>query len=171
MAQHERGYRGRTDEWLTPRELVAALGPFDLDPCAPVQRPWATATHHYTVEDDGLRQPWFGRVWLNPPYGPQVSRWLQRLAEHGEGIALVFARTETDAFARWVWERADAVLFLAGRLRFCDVAGRPSTNNAGAGSVLVAFGHDSALRLSRAKLKGKFIRLRTSVEPAQECNP
>lgn len=52
------------DEWLTPPELLRALGPFALDPCAPVVRPWDTAERHYTVEDDGLSIPWVGRVWL-----------------------------------------------------------------------------------------------------------
>lgn len=57
------------DEWLTPPELVRSLGQFDLDPCAPVDRPWDTAGHHYTKLDAGLESFWYGRVWLNPPYG------------------------------------------------------------------------------------------------------
>lgn len=83
------------DEWLTPPEIVHALGDFDLDPCAPVRRPWSTATHHYTVLDNGLTKPWFSRVWMNPPYGRETGIWLNKLAVHGDGIALVFARTET----------------------------------------------------------------------------
>lgn len=69
------------NEWLTPPCLLRRLGPFDLDPCSPVNRPWDTARHHYTIEDDGLQQPWFGRVFCNPPYDtalipvyPQVCR-------------------------------------------------------------------------------------------------
>lgn len=104
---HQRAYCGRTNEWLTPPEIVAAPGPFDLDPCSPVSRPWPTARVHYTLEDDGLSMPWAGRVWLNPPYGPETARWLQRLAGHGDGVALVFARTETEAFHRWGWDAAD----------------------------------------------------------------
>jgi len=67
----------RTDEWLTPPEIVAALGKFDLDPCSPINRPWPTAEKHYTIEDDGLFLPWFGRVWMNPPYGKQMNHWLR----------------------------------------------------------------------------------------------
>lgn len=48
------------DEWLTPPHIMTALGKFDLDPCAPINRPWATADKHYTVEDDGLSQVWGG---------------------------------------------------------------------------------------------------------------
>jgi hypothetical protein len=52
---HERPGTGSTAEWLTPPEIVAAVGPFDLDPCAAVDQPWATARYQYTVLDDGLR--------------------------------------------------------------------------------------------------------------------
>jgi hypothetical protein len=84
------------DEWLTPPEILQALGPFDLDPCAPIKRPWPMAAEHYTVEDNGLAQPWVGRVWCNPPYGLETARWLNRMAQHGNGIALIFARTVRD---------------------------------------------------------------------------
>jgi hypothetical protein len=97
------------DEWLTPPEIILALGAFDLDPCAPITRPWPVAKQHYTIADDGLRMPWHGRVWCNPPYGRAVDDWLARLAEHGRGTALTFARTETAFFCR-VWQRASAIL-------------------------------------------------------------
>ena len=54
--------RMQNDEWLTPPEIVRACGQFDLDPCAPIVRPWDTAARHFTVEDDGLAQSWDGRV-------------------------------------------------------------------------------------------------------------
>lgn len=88
----------KSAEWLTPPEILAALGTFDLDPCAPIVRPWDTAGQHYTIEDNGLAQAWEGRVWLNPPFGAQASKWLARLAAHGNGIALIPARTETVMF-------------------------------------------------------------------------
>ena len=81
----------KTVVWLTPPHILKALGEFDLDPCASLDRPWDTARNHYTVEDNGLVQPWEGRVWLNPPYGAGMDLWLNRLANHpGGGIALVF---------------------------------------------------------------------------------
>lgn len=128
------------DEWLTPPELLARLGVFDLDPCAPIARPWETAARHYTVNDNGLMQPWAGRVWLNPPYGREAATWLRRLADHGDGVALIFARTETEMFFAHVWERADALLFLRGRLHFHYVDGRRAAANGGAPSVLIAYG-------------------------------
>ena len=86
------------DEWLTPPGIIEALGPFDLDPYAPVSRPWNTARHHYTAIENGMAQPWAGRVWLNPPYGKHTGVWLERLAVHGDGVALIYARTETEMF-------------------------------------------------------------------------
>ena len=65
----------------TPPGIIQAFGPFDLDPCAPVKRPWATADNHYTIEDDGLLRPWQGLVWCNPPYGPKTGDWLARCAQ------------------------------------------------------------------------------------------
>lgn len=156
---HQRAFEGRTDEWLTPPEIIRALGTFDLDPCSPVNRPWNTARKHYTVEDDGLSRIWEGRVWLNPPYGPETGRWLERMAEHEEGIALIFARTETDMFFRWGWEQADAMLFLRGRLHFHYVDGTRAKANAGGPSVLIAYGWTNAFMLRKSGLPGKFVPL------------
>ena len=117
MGSHQ-SHRMGTDVWLTPPHILDALGPFDLDPCSSLDRPWDTARQHYTVEDDGLAQDWAGRVWCNPPYGLQAWTWLERLADHGQCTALIFARTETAGFFRTVWRRASALLFLEGRLHF-----------------------------------------------------
>jgi hypothetical protein len=157
--------RAGTDEWLTPRRLVRILGPFDLDPCAaPEPRPWPTALAHYTRADNGLTRPWRGHVWLNPPYGGEVGAWLDRLADHGDGLALVFARTETTAWQRHVWPRADAVLFLAGRLTFHHADGRLAPHNAGGPSALIAYGSRAYHTLieahkahSRGYLAGAFV--------------
>ncbi len=151
---------GRTntshDEWLTPPHITDALGPFDLDPAAPVVRPWDTAHQHYTVEDDGLRQHWQGFVWLNPPYA-HWTIWLNRLARHGDGIALIFARTETRDFHTAVWQRAEGLLFLQGRLTFHGVDGRRAVANSGAPSVLVAYGARAADRLAVSGLPGALV--------------
>lgn len=148
------------DEWLTPPEILKALGPFDLDPCSPIDRPWATATEHYTVNDLGLTKQWHGRVWCNPPYGSQTGIWLQKLADHGNGIALIFARTETEMFFSQVWNRAWALLFIEGRLYFHHVDGSKAAANAGAPSVLVAYGMMNADALANSGIKGKVIFLK-----------
>lgn len=151
----------KNDEWLTPPAILAALGAFDLDPCAPVIRPWPTAARHFTTADNGLVQPWAGRVFLNPPYGGPtiVGPWLERMALHNHGTALIFARTETKPFFAFVWERASAVLFLRGRLYFHYVDGREADANAGAPSVLVAYGARDADILEGCTIDGQFLRL------------
>ncbi len=149
-----------TDVWLTPKYIIDALGGFDLDPCAaPEPRPWPTAEKHITLPDNGLFEPWGGRVWLNPPYGKQTGRWLGMLVDHGWGMALIFARTETDMFFRYVWEEADATLFLKGRLTFCWTDGTPAKHNSGGPSVLVAYGRADARVLRDCGLAGKYIDL------------
>ena len=148
------------EDWLTPPYILKALGAFDLDPCSPIDRPWDTARKHYTVMDDGLHKEWEGRVWLNPPYGNQTDRWMKKMAMHGNGIALVFARTETKTFFPWVWEYANAVLWIKGRLRFWTKEGREG-GSAGAPSVLIAYGRENAKILAGAEvIQGKFVKLR-----------
>jgi hypothetical protein len=146
---HHQPIEGRTNEWYTPPHVFEALGlEFDLDPCAPPGGvPWVPARRHYSIEDDGLTQPWEGRCWVNPPYGPHASLWMRRLAAHGNGIGLVFARTDTAWFHSTV-PAADAVCFLEGRLNFLSPERRMAANrtnsNAGAPSILVAYGLECA---------------------------
>ncbi len=108
----------QNEDWLTPPYIIKALGSFDLDPCSPIKRPWDTAKKHYTKKQDGLKQDWQGRVWCNPPYGVETSKWLEKCAKHKNVIALTFARTETKMFFESVWSKAYAVLFIKGRLSF-----------------------------------------------------
>ncbi len=134
---HERPGGSNQNEWLTPPSILKALGHFDLDPCAPEVRPWDIADVHYST--NGLEREWRGRVFCNPPYAPNLSKWLAKLADHGNGIALTFARTETRAFQQHVFPKASALLFIAGRLRFWRTDGTEA-DCAAAPSVLIAYG-------------------------------
>lgn len=149
----------QTTTWLTPLYVVQALGVFDLDPCA--YPGWPTARRAISLPEDGLEGRWRGRVWLNPPYGSEMYVWMSRLADHGEGTALIFARTETVGFHKTVWDRADAVLFLQGRLKFHRPSGE-AVNAAGAPSVLVAYGAKDAEALRQCNLPGAYINLRSN---------
>ena len=135
MGSHHSAHAG-THIWITPRQYVEALGPFDLDPCASDPRPWDTAAEHYT--DFGLLIPWHGRVWLNPPYGNHVGKWMNRMSGHGNGIALTFARTETEWFFEYVWYHATALFFLRNRITFCCVDGTPAGTTTGYVSLMGA---------------------------------
>jgi hypothetical protein len=158
---HTRGDHS-TDDWITPKWLIDRLGPFDLDPCACDPQPWPCAQRQYTAEDNGLLLPWKGMVWCNPPYGTATAAWLDRLAMHGNGVALVFARTETKMFFTAVWPRAFALLFLRGRLTFCFPGGGGSKagHNSGGPSVLIAYGFDAVDRLKSCSDLGAFVQLR-----------
>lgn len=148
MSQNFNTNTDNNDEWLTPPELITSLGKFDLDPCSPINRPWATAKRHLTVNDDGLKSIWlpFERVWLNPPYGRETFTWLSKLAHHKRGVALIFARTETKGFHAEIWQKAHSVFFFEGRLNFHYVDGTRGAA-ANAPSCLVSYSpEDSAVR-------------------------
>ncbi len=145
------------DEWLTPPEILNALGEFDLDPCHPINAPWFIAKKTYTIEDNGLALPWVGRVWLNPPYGKETGIWLNKLATHGQGIALIFARTETSMFFEQVWNKASAFLFIEGRLFFHHVSGKRADSNSGDPSCLISYGKKDAEILKNSKINGAYV--------------
>ena len=112
-------------EWYTPEHVIEAaavvLGDIDLDPasCANANR-IVNALKFYTLEDNGLEQPWTGRVWLTPPYDA-VGPWVEKLiAEYEAGnvteaILLVNANTETRWFEK-LWKFS--ICFVRGRLKF-----------------------------------------------------
>lgn len=150
---HESTYN-ESVEWYTPPEIFDALAwQFDLDPCSPGEgKSFVPARRHLTVEDDGLATPWpkGDLVWMNPPYGSQTPVWMKKLEEHGNGIALVFARTDVrwfqDLFQR---ESLRSVLFVSGRIRFYQGNTTNRGGTPGAGSMLLAFG-DQADRILQA---------------------
>lgn len=136
-----------SDDWITPLDLIERLGLFDLDPCSSRTQPWPCANTRWTEDDDGLSREWFGQVWLNPPYGRSTATWMEKLAKHGNGVALIFARTETQMFFNHVWPKASTILFLRGRLTFYRPDGTIAPHNSGGPSVLVGYGTSSLLRL------------------------
>lgn len=144
--------RAKSVTWLTPPEWIKALGPFDLDPCCPPVMPWPIAARIFTEREDGLAQPWEGRVWLNPPFGQEWPAWVEKLADHGDGIALIPARTETEAFYRLVWDRAAAICFVKGRPHFHREDGSRAPFNSGAPIALIAYGLRNSVALQRAGL-------------------
>lgn len=145
---------GASCEWFTPPAVFDALGiRFDLDPCAPVWPAawWLPVGRRFSLPGDGLSLPWEGRVWLNPPYGKQAGTWVRRLAEHRDGIALVFSRTDV----KW-WHdalpKATAVCFIRGRLTFIAGAGQSAPGNSGGPSALIAYGEECAAALEQCGL-------------------
>ena len=129
-------------EWYTPPEIFTTLNTtFDLDPCSPGEgKDFVPARKRYTIHDDGLVQPWDGFVWLNPPYGRETGKWLKKLAHHGDGIALVFARTDVNWFHETA-RSASSLCFIARRVRFYKGGNECRGGSPGAGSMLIGFGN------------------------------
>ena len=126
-----------TAEWFTPPELVAAvrgtLGEIDLDPatCDAAQR-LVQARDFYTRFDDALAQPWYGRVFLNPPYTRGLmAPFVDKLLASGAVTAwIVLANNATETkWAQLLLRRSRLVCFLSPRVDFLDAAGVPQTNN------------------------------------------
>lgn len=144
-------------EWYTPPEIFEALGlTFDLDPCSPGPGlSYVPALRHYTARDNGLTSPWAGTCFVNPPYGPHTKVWLSKLAAHGDGIALVFARTDV----KWFQEhgvKADVICFVASRVRFFQGNLTDRAKDAGSGSMLLAYGPKAATALISSGLGACF---------------
>ncbi len=153
MGSHQSA-RSVTNEWLTDPKVVESLGPFDLDPCAPVNRPWDTAKKHYTIEDNGLIQPWEGRVWCNPPYGNHFAPFIEIMARHGSGISLLFARTDRNEFHRSIFPYCDSVFFIKQRLTFYYPNGERAKANGGAPNVLISYSEYDTQKIKDSGING-----------------
>lgn len=153
------GVSNENDEWYTPSWMFKALGvEFDLDPCSPGAPPSSVpAKRHLTKSDNGLTAEWSGSVWLNPPFSGKRP-WYERLVGHGNGIALMPARTETIDLQTYM-SAADALLFLKGRIYF-ERGHRPGANGNGVittppfGIVLCAYGRSMAEALLKSDVQG-----------------
>ncbi len=153
---HERS-DNTTVEWYTPPELISCLGKFDLDPCtSKIAIEFNnSAKNYFTKSDDGLIQEWQGRVWLNPPYeNPDIYLFVQKLALHNNGIALLYNRCDNKMFQDIIFPHADSIFFLKGRIRFYSMDGKRG-NSPGSGSILVSFGENNTDSVIRSGLKGE----------------
>jgi site-specific DNA-methyltransferase (adenine-specific) len=96
-------FSSATPEWETPQalfdELSHIFGGFTLDPCATTQN--AKCTRFFTREDDGLSQPWTGKVFVNPPYGREIGKWVRKAYEESQNGALVVCLLPARVDTRW----------------------------------------------------------------------
>ena len=159
MAEHEPSI-GLSSDWLTPPSMFAGLkrggiSRFVLDPChpGPDKLCFVPCEHFFTVLDDGLRQPWHGLVWLNPPFGGRRGQvpWLKKFFEHGNGIALVAARTSADWFHEVVAPNAQLLCFPNGKTKFHRPDGTVG-KEPGTGVVLIGAGDEACTALLKSEL-------------------
>jgi ParB family chromosome partitioning protein len=140
----------RSDDWCTPLEYVESarevLGTIDLDPATSEEaQEVVKATRTFTEEQDGLRQKWRGRVWLNPPYAQLHAFATKLLDEYAAGrvtAAIVLTHNNTDS--SWFHALAGklaAICFTRGRVKFINHA-REETNHPQQGQCFMYFGND-----------------------------
>jgi phage N-6-adenine-methyltransferase len=117
-------FSSKTDLWATPQNFFDKLHMvfrFETDVCALPQN--AKCERFFTPEMDGLAQEWVGSCWMNPPYGREIGKWVEKAfraaKENGATVVcLLPARVDT----RW-WHDYCAkgeIHFVKGRLRFGD---------------------------------------------------
>ena len=111
--------------WETPWDSFNNLNRkynFDLDVCAIKEN--SKCRHFFSPQEDGLKQPWHGRCWMNPPYGRnETGKWVEKAFSESLGdclvVALLPARTDTKWYQQFVNHQPSvAVRFLKGRLKF-----------------------------------------------------
>jgi hypothetical protein len=163
----------KTSEWLTPAFFFPALRlTFDLDPAHPGRNNlYCTVPTRriYTVTDDGLRQPWSGLTWLNPPFGDRRGKvpWLRKFFAHGNGIALVAAYTSCDWFHNLVVPHAQTLVFPRGKTKFLRASDGSLGKEPSTGSVLIGMGSVANAALRRCEL-GLFVHIREPTPIAQK---
>jgi len=109
-------------DWGTPQYIYDYLDNifvFNLDPCATKEN--AKCKNYYTEEQDGLSKSWRDKtVFMNPPYGREISKWMEKASsrEANVVVCLIPARTDTAWWHDYVMFRASYVLFVRGRIKF-----------------------------------------------------
>lgn len=109
--------------WATPQAFfnkLDAIFYFYLDPCA--EHDTAKCAIYYTKEDDGLKQPWLGNVFVNPPFGPALKVWMRKCQQEAEKgltvVMLIPARPDTSYWHDIAFKHASHVCFIRGRIKF-----------------------------------------------------
>jgi len=112
-------------DWNTPDHVYEQLDKefhFSLDPCATPGS--AKCKNYFTPEQDGLKQRWFGRVFMNPPYGREIGKWLRKAYYECKVwgncelvVCLIPSRTDTKWWHNYVM-KADEIRFVIGRIKF-----------------------------------------------------
>lgn len=142
---------GKSDEWYTPKYIFDALDiVFDIDVASPIDRFYCHVPAKEFYIEGSLQKEWRGFCWMNPPFGGRnsISLWLDKMASHGNGIALVPDRTSAPWFQKAAQE-CDLMMLISGKVKFIDSRGSvgksPST-----GTALLGYGPLAKVALDNA---------------------
>jgi hypothetical protein len=154
MALHEQSV-GATNEWYTPRHVFEAMGVrFSLDVSSPLV--WCPADDFcgLSIHANSLEREWSGFIWMNPPFGGRngLVPWLEKFFAHGDGVALTPDRTSAPWWQEYA-AKADAILFVAKKLKFIGADGQPG-NSPAQGTTLLAAGPRGVAALQNASRTG-----------------
>lgn len=133
-------YSSKSNEWATLQNLFDELNDefnFTLDPCATDEN--AKCSKYFTIEDDGLSKDWSNEVvFMNPPYGREIKKWIKKAYEESLNgatvVCLIPARTDTTYWHDFIFDKAYDIRFLRGRLKFGN-----SKNSAPFPSAIVVY--------------------------------
>jgi len=131
-------FSSKTDDWSTPidffKNIEKRFGIFDLDPCSDHDN--AKADLYYTKSEDGLSKEWRGKVWMNPPYGREIVKWMKKAYESSLDGAMVVCLVPSRTDTKWWHDYAmkGKIEFIKGRLKFGN-----SKNSAPFPSVLIIY--------------------------------
>lgn len=142
-----------SDDYYTPEWVFERMGlTFDLDVCAPPGGiDWIPASRYFTQSDDGLAQPWVGRVWMNPPYS-HATAWVTRFIEHGHGVCLM-----NHAKSAWhprLWAACDGA---AMPYEYFNFVGGPNGGSMYVPVWFAAFGDECVEAISRLGVVRKVV--------------
>lgn len=133
-------FSSETDLWSTPQAFFDKynnIHKFDVDVCTTVDN--TKCSRFYTLEEDGLLQQWEGNVWMNPPYGREIGKWIEKAFNSvfidktaNKVVCLLPSRTDT----RWFHDYCvkGGIEFIRGRLKFGN-----AKNSAPFPSMVVVF--------------------------------
>lgn len=116
----------KSNERATPQSLFNMLNEkfnFTLDPCSTHEN--AKCLKHYTIEEDGLSKSWANEVvFMNPPYGGNTGKWLQKALEETKNgattVCLIVSSTDRSYWHETIFPYASKIWFLRGRIKFGD---------------------------------------------------
>ena len=152
-------FSSKDQTWETPQDLFDKLNnvfEFELDVCATDET--AKCNKYFTPEIDGLKQEWKGNCWMNPPYGREQIKWIEKAYNESQNdakiVCLIPARPDTRVWQNIIFPNASTICFIRGRLKFGG-----SKDSAPFPSALIVFGECDYTQIKQLKQLGSLVKM------------